>query len=247
MKIADLPCPNCGSQLTIDAERKNTSCQFCHSSFALDDEAQHIKFDDLTQAGYEFEKGRQQAQSEKKPSAVKIAVIVIAALALAGGGIFIATSNSGGSGDDPVKVESLVKDSNLVLFIENYNDISKEPITSVEKGSSTSQCFAESYGYDLELSYASGEITVGINQTNATSNAGVSGMRSVFHDVVKTLDSSLDDSEIYALFDSSVSNPPKVRRNHKLGGVTINYFPDEQRGMDTVRGHLTLKAPWPAG
>ena len=71
------------------------------------------------------------------------------------------------------------------------------------------------------------------------------GMRDVFHDVCLTLDPTISDAEIYNLFDSSVSNPPAERRNHKLGTIVINYFPDEKRGLDTVRGHLELKAEYP--
>ena len=64
MKLVAFTCPACGAQLNVDIEKGQASCQFCGTTFPIDDEAQHIRYDNAEQAGYEFEKGRQRAQAE---------------------------------------------------------------------------------------------------------------------------------------------------------------------------------------
>ena len=64
MKLVEMKCKNCGAQLKVNIEQKSTYCQFCGAEFQIDDEVQHIKYDDMEQAGYEFEKGRIKAQQE---------------------------------------------------------------------------------------------------------------------------------------------------------------------------------------
>ena len=248
MKIADLPCPNCGSQLNVDDTQQTATCPFCQGSFPLDDEAQHIKLENLTQAGYEFEKGRQIAKSEAGSSNnSKFIIAALAIIFLIAIGMFLVFSNQPGTPDPDNGNTSvqLTEDADLNAYLKEYNEVSHSQVIYAEKGNRSSQAFVKSYGYDIELSLENSQMTVSINQTNANANAGVAGMRNVFHDTVKVLDPSLTDDEIYNLFDSSVSNPPKERRNHKLGSIVINYFPDEKRGLDTVRGHLTLTASYP--
>lgn len=64
MKLVSFTCPACGAQLTVDIDNRKASCEYCGATFSIDDEAQHIRYDNAEQAGYEFEKGRQRAQAE---------------------------------------------------------------------------------------------------------------------------------------------------------------------------------------
>ena len=66
MRLIDLKCPNCSSVMKVDSEEKEVMCEYCGTKFAVDDEVQHIQYDNAGQAGYEFEKGRQRAQSEQQ-------------------------------------------------------------------------------------------------------------------------------------------------------------------------------------
>ncbi len=65
MKLVELKCKNCGSLLNIEEGAKEVTCEYCHTKFALDDEAQHVKYDDMYESGYDFEKGRIKAQNEE--------------------------------------------------------------------------------------------------------------------------------------------------------------------------------------
>ncbi len=66
MKLVTVKCPNCGSNLELDADSKQTFCSFCGTKVIIDDEVQHhqIHYDNAEDAGYQFEKGRQRAQAE---------------------------------------------------------------------------------------------------------------------------------------------------------------------------------------
>lgn len=64
MKLIEMKCKNCGAKLKVDSEAKEAHCEFCGVDFKIDDEVQHHKFDDMEQAGYEFEKGKIRAQKE---------------------------------------------------------------------------------------------------------------------------------------------------------------------------------------
>ena len=65
MKLIELKCKNCGAILKADAELDKITCEFCHTTFKIDDEVKHVKFDDMEMNGYEFEKGRIRAQKER--------------------------------------------------------------------------------------------------------------------------------------------------------------------------------------
>lgn len=71
MKLVELKCKNCGAKLSIPKDSKNVTCDFCKTTFQIDDEIKHIKYDNMMQSGYEFEKGRIQAQEEKKEKQIK--------------------------------------------------------------------------------------------------------------------------------------------------------------------------------
>lgn len=69
MKLLDLTCPNCGAKLQVSPDdNSSVTCPYCNTTFVVDDEAVHVKYDNAKDAGYEFEKGRQAAQEEKKDS-----------------------------------------------------------------------------------------------------------------------------------------------------------------------------------
>lgn len=72
MKLIELKCKNCGAILEVEKDEKNITCQYCKAKFKFDDEVQHIKYDDMEQAGYEFEKGRIKAQNENKKVIIQI-------------------------------------------------------------------------------------------------------------------------------------------------------------------------------
>ena len=64
MKIVSMVCPNCGASIQVDADKKNLTCNYCGNNLYLDDEVQHIQYDNAEETGYQFEKGRQRAQAE---------------------------------------------------------------------------------------------------------------------------------------------------------------------------------------
>lgn len=64
VKLVEMKCKNCGAKLKVDDQAKEAYCQFCESEFKIDDEVKHIKIDDMEQAGYDFEKGKQRAKSD---------------------------------------------------------------------------------------------------------------------------------------------------------------------------------------
>lgn len=66
MKLVEMKCKNCGANLRVNSDVKETYCQFCSAKFKIDDEVQHVKYDNMEQSGYEFEKGRIRAQQENQ-------------------------------------------------------------------------------------------------------------------------------------------------------------------------------------
>ena len=61
-----MKCKNCGALLKVEEDAQFINCQYCNTKYKLDDEVQHIKYDDMEKSGYEFEKGRIRAQQEQK-------------------------------------------------------------------------------------------------------------------------------------------------------------------------------------
>ena len=66
MKLVELKCKNCGAILKVEPESDEITCKYCQTKFKIDDEVKHVKFEDMEQNGYEFEKGRIRAQQEAK-------------------------------------------------------------------------------------------------------------------------------------------------------------------------------------
>jgi len=127
-------------------------------------------------------------------------------------------------------------------FINNYNDISNSPLENIKKGNIKIKYFATSYGYYLELLHANDtdKINVTINQTNENSSSGVAGMKEVFHDIIKSIESSLSDDDINNFFDKLISNEIKTGSN--LGTLKIDYIPDKELSNGHSRGHIKVIA-----
>lgn len=127
-------------------------------------------------------------------------------------------------------------------FIIAYNKLSKSPLTNIEKGYIRTKYNALSEGYYLELLNAAdtNAISVTIDQTNETAEHGVKGMKTVFLNVVKAIDSSLSEQEINDFFDSIV-NGYQVE-NQKLGKTKINFSPDVELSSGYSRGHIKVAA-----
>ena len=66
MNLLEMKCKNCGALLKVEEDAKYIECQYCNTKYKLDDEVQHIKYDDMEKSGYEFEKWRIRAQQEQK-------------------------------------------------------------------------------------------------------------------------------------------------------------------------------------
>ena len=64
MKLVELECKNCGAALKVEEGSDIINCPYCNASYKIDDEAKHVKYDDMENSGYEFEKGRIKAQKE---------------------------------------------------------------------------------------------------------------------------------------------------------------------------------------
>lgn len=64
MKLFELKCKNCGANLKCNSESDVVECPYCKASYKIDDEVKHVKYDDMENSGYEFEKGRIKAQRE---------------------------------------------------------------------------------------------------------------------------------------------------------------------------------------
>ncbi|MDO5015333.1 MAG: hypothetical protein Q4E28_05220 [Clostridia bacterium] len=112
-------------------------------------------------------------------------------------------------------------------FIIEYNKISKEPLKDIEKGNIRTKYFASNYGYFLEILHTNStdKVKVSINITNDTVKEGVVGMRDVFHNVVKAIEPSLSDDEIYAYFDNLVKNEHMITED-AFSTMEVTYVPD---------------------
>ncbi|MBS5010521.1 MAG: hypothetical protein KHZ28_09475 [Streptococcus mitis] len=94
----------------------------------------------------------------------------------------------------------------------------------------------------MELLHANDtdKINVTINQINENSESGVAGMKEVFHDIVKSIESSLSDGEINNYFDNLVSN--ETLTDSKLGSLKIELVSDKELSNGHSRGHIKVIA-----
>lgn len=127
-------------------------------------------------------------------------------------------------------------------FINSYNQNSNSPLENIKKGNIKIKYFVSSYGYYLELLHSNDtdKINVTINQTNENSEFGVAGMKEVFHDIVKSIESSLSDDEIDSYFDNLMSN--EIKTDSNLGTLKIEYIPDKELSNGYSRGHIKVIA-----
>ena len=127
-------------------------------------------------------------------------------------------------------------------FINSYNQNSNSPLENIKKGNIKIKYFASSYGYYLELLHANDtdKINVTINQTNENSASGVAGMKEVFRDIVKSIETSLTDDEINSYFDNLVSNEAITDSN--LASLIMKYVPDKELSHGHSRGHIKVIA-----
>jgi len=141
--------------------------------------------------------------------------------------------------DNEVKI---VDDEVVNAFVIRYNDISESPLVDLTKGNIRTKYFAYSYGYYLELlnSNATNKIVVTINETNDNADDGVAGMKTVFHDIVKTIDESLTDDEIYSYFDGMILSG--IQSESNLGTTDVFYSPDVELSKGHSRGHIKIGA-----
>lgn len=66
MRLIDLKCPNCGAQLKIEEGMARAFCMHCGHQLIVDDERIRADSGSFRDAGYEFERGRIQAQAEQQ-------------------------------------------------------------------------------------------------------------------------------------------------------------------------------------
>ena len=145
--------------------------------------------------------------------------------------------------ENPEKtVTKYVDDKVVNAFINDYNSKSNSSLEDIKKGNIKTKYFATSYGYYLELLHANDtdKINVTINQTNENSTSGVAGMKEVFRDIVKSIETSLTDDEINSYFDNLVSNEAITDSN--LASLIIKYVPDKELSHGHSRGHIKVIA-----
>lgn len=70
MKLVEMKCKNCGSDLKVEEGADTVTCPYCNVTYKIDDEVKHVKYDDMENSGYEFEKGRIKAQKEHLESSI---------------------------------------------------------------------------------------------------------------------------------------------------------------------------------
>ena len=64
MKLIKLQCENCGGTLEVNTEKTEVICPYCDAKLLVDDEALHIKFDDMEKTSYDMEYGKLKAQND---------------------------------------------------------------------------------------------------------------------------------------------------------------------------------------
>ena len=64
MKLIDTQCPHCGANMHYEEGKKQINCEFCGAALIVDDETHNLHMSNGEEFGYQFEKGRQRAQSE---------------------------------------------------------------------------------------------------------------------------------------------------------------------------------------
>ena len=147
------------------------------------------------------------------------------------------SSNTANDEDKNTQENKYAEDDVVDAFIFSYNEISNSPFSDITEGNIRTKYHAYSYGYycDLLNSNATNKIDVTINETDDNADDGVAGMREIFHDVMKAIDPSLADDDIYDYFDTMVTDK---QSKGTLSTAEISFSPD----VDYQRGHITISA-----
>lgn len=138
---------------------------------------------------------------------------------------------------------SEVKDEVVKEFINNYNEYSESPFENTEKGNIRTKYYTHSYGYRFELLHASDTDKINVTIEPATST-GVVGMKDAFYGVVKAIEPSLPDDDIYTYFDQLVSNEYMVT-DDPFSTMLIYYFPDKELSSGYSWGHIEVVSQQP--
>ena len=69
MRLIELKCPSCGANLRLDMEAQQAFCPHCGHQLIVDDGRVRADSRSFHEAGYQFERGRMQAQREQAQSA----------------------------------------------------------------------------------------------------------------------------------------------------------------------------------
>lgn len=62
MKLEEYKCKNCGAVIEVKENASKATCKYCNTTFNIKDENSNV---DARKKGYEFEKGRIEAQQEQ--------------------------------------------------------------------------------------------------------------------------------------------------------------------------------------
>ena len=51
MKLIDMTCTHCSAHLKVDSSKARAICEHCGATILIDDEVQHIQYDNAEEAG----------------------------------------------------------------------------------------------------------------------------------------------------------------------------------------------------
>ena len=74
MRLIDLKCPHCGADLQVNADLPQCVCNYCGTSFVVDEETKKsdVQIKNAYQFGYEQELGRQEALKKQQEEIAEI-------------------------------------------------------------------------------------------------------------------------------------------------------------------------------
>lgn len=156
--------------------------------------------------------------------------------------VLVGCSSTSDSGTDTASEEEvkIVDNEKINDFMMKYNSISDTPFENADNSSRDYKASAECKGYAFTIEDLDSEFRVTIDETNETADAGVTGMRDVFCYVVKSMDDTITDDEIYSWFDAQENAEHMVE--DQLGSLAISYTPDMELSNGLNRGHITISA-----
>lgn len=147
MKLVEMKCKNCGGELKVEEGADTVTCPYCNITYKIDDEVKRIKYENMENSGYEFEKGRIKAQTERfnnmAPVSSKFILIPIIAIivfvtitAIIGlvtrskqGSSFGVTTSSFNSSYDNGRQPGVFVEDDLAKIIESNKKYGEKKIT----------------------------------------------------------------------------------------------------------------------